>query len=34
MKKKYNFQSVMLYDDYDTLFQLFLRHNVHKVGLV
>jgi hypothetical protein len=31
MKKRFHVQSLLLYDDYDSLFQLFLRHNPEKV---
>jgi hypothetical protein len=30
-KKKFNIQSILLYDDYDSLFQLFLEFNPQKV---
>ncbi len=30
-KKKFNVQSVLLYDDYNSLFQLFLQFNPEKV---
>jgi hypothetical protein len=31
LKKKFKVQSLLLYDDYDSLFQLFLKHNPQKV---
>lgn len=31
MKKKYHVQSILLYDDYNSLFQAFLRYNPQKV---
>lgn len=33
MKKQFHVQSMLLYDDYDSLFQLFLTHNPQKVFL-
>ena len=33
LKKKYKVQGMLVYDDYNTLFRLFLRHNPHKVVL-
>jgi hypothetical protein len=31
LKKQFKVQSILLYDDYDSLFQLFLKHNPQKV---
>ena len=31
MKKKNNYQTLLVYDDYNTLFQLFLKYNPQKV---
>ena len=31
IKKRYNVQNILLYDDYDSLFQLFLQFNPQKV---
>lgn len=31
MKKKHKYQSILVYDDYATLFQLFLTHSPEKV---
>lgn len=31
LKKQFKIQSLLLYDDYDSLFQLFLKHNPQKV---
>lgn len=31
LKKKFKVQNLLLYDDYDSLFQLFLKHNPQKV---
>ncbi len=33
MKKKYKTQSILVYDDYNTLFQLFLKYNPEKVKI-
>lgn len=34
MKKKSNFQTILVYDDYNTLFQLFLKYNPQKVNYI
>lgn len=34
LKKAHRVQSVLLYDDYDSLFQLFLKHNPEKVKYI
>jgi hypothetical protein len=34
MKKKYRFQSILVYDDYHTLFRLFLKYNPQKVCFI
>lgn len=31
LKKKNNYQTLLVYDDYNSLFQLFLKYNPQKV---